>query len=152
MIKSPLKKQIIKFTVVGAIAALADLSFYYLLLQTLPEQVMTAFSNESIAKGLSFIIGTTVTYYLNKFWTWKKKGRSTRGLFKFLALYACSLIMNVAVNALLLYLLHNMAMLQNLPNKYLIAFIGAAGASAVVNFLGQKFWVFKTEKSVQEAI
>ena len=152
MIKSPLKKQIIKFTVVGAIAALADLSFYYLLLQTLPEQVMAAFSNESIAKGLSFIIGTTVTYYLNKFWTWKKKGRSTRGLFKFLALYACSLTMNVAVNALLLYLLHNMAMLQSLPNKYLIAFIGAAGASAVVNFLGQKYWVFKTEKSIQEAI
>ena len=117
MIKSPLKKQIIKFTFVGAVAALADLSCYYLFLQILPEQVMAAFSNESIAKAMSFVIGTTVTYYLNKFWTWKKKGRSARGLFKFLALYVCSLVMNVAVNSLLLYLLHHVAVLQNFPNK-----------------------------------
>jgi putative flippase GtrA len=152
MIKSPLKKQIIKFTFVGAVAALADLSFYYLFLQILPEHIIATFSNESIAKALSFVIGTTVTYYLNKFWTWRRKGRSTKGFLKFLALYACSLTMNVAVNALLLYLLHNFAALGDLPNKYLIAFIGAAGASAVVNFIGQKFWVFKTEEKVQQAI
>ena len=152
MIKSPLKKQIIKFTFVGAVAALADLSFYYLFLQILPEHILETFSNESIAKAMSFVIGTTVTYYLNKFWTWKKKGRSTRGFIKFLVLYACSLTMNVAVNALALYLLFNVPAFQVLPKKYLLAFICAAGASAVVNFLGQKFWVFKAEKAVQEAI
>lgn len=31
----------------------------------------------------------------------------------------------------------------DLPFKYLIAFVGATGMSAVVIFVGQKFWVFR---------
>jgi len=27
--------------------------------------------------------------------------------------------------------------------KYLVAFIGATGVSSIINFIGQKFWVFK---------
>src|SRR5688572_11201374 len=96
---SPLKGQIIKFTFVGAIAALADLSFYYFFLQVLPEFTWSSLSNEFLAKGLSFVIGTTVTYYLNKFWTWKKKGRSTRRILKFLGLYGVTLLINVGVNS-----------------------------------------------------
>ena len=144
---SPLRTQIIKFLSVGVVAALADLSFYYLFLHVLPEHILSTFSNEAIAKGLSFVIGTTVTYYLNKLWTWKKKGKSTRRFLKFLVLYGCSLFMNVSVNSILLYALYHFAPLVVLPNKYLIAFIGAAGASAVVNFVGQKFWVFKADKA-----
>lgn len=147
---SPLKTQLLKFIFVGAIAAIADLSFYYLFLQILPEYFWSLFSNESIAKALSFVIGTTVTYYLNKFWTWKRKDRSTKRFAKFLVLYAITLLMNVSVNSLLLYLFHQYSTFYNLPNKYLFAFIGAAGASACVNFIGQKFWVFKHSGEIEE--
>lgn len=150
MAKSSLKAQIIKFTFVGAVAALADLSFYYLFLQILPEFIWSSLNNETLAKGLSFIIGTTVTYYLNKFWTWKKKGRSTERVLKFLGLYAVTLLINVGVNSMLLYLFHYYQDFYNVPNKYLIAFVGAAGASACVNFIGQKFWVFKHSKNTEE--
>jgi len=37
--------------------------------------------------------------------------------------------------------------LIDLPNKYLIAFLGATCVSALINFAGQKFWVFKAEKN-----
>ncbi len=64
---------------------------------------------------------------------------------KFGALYGFSLVMNVAVNSSLLFLLHHFAHVVDLPGKYLIAFVGATGFSAVMNFLGQKFWVFKLD-------
>jgi putative flippase GtrA len=51
--------------------------------------------------------------------------------------------MNVVVNSSLLFILHHFAHIIDLPNKYFIAFIGATGFSAIMNFIGQKFWVFK---------
>lgn len=84
----------------------------------------------------------SVTYSLNKIWTWKKNDRSKKRIFKFSILYGISLVLNVIVNSVLLYLLHEYKSVIDLPYKYLFAFIGATGFSAVFNFTGQKFWVF----------
>jgi hypothetical protein len=35
-------------------------------------------------------------------------------------------------------------MLAEVPFKYFIAFAGATGFCATFNFLGQKFWIFKS--------
>lgn len=138
----PLKKQLIKFTLIGILAVLVDLTCYYIFLQILPENVLNTISNEAFAKTLSFLCGLSVTYSLNKLWTWKKKDRSKKRLIKFGVLYAFSLLLNVFTNSTLLYMLHEYKDLLNLPYKYFIAFVGATGVSAVFNFLGQKFWVF----------
>lgn len=148
MIKlSTFRLQVVKFGLVGVIAGVADLSFYYFFLQVLPEHFLNTFSNEAIAKAISFVIGTTIAYYLNKLWTWKKNDNSTLRFLKFLVLYGLSLLINVTVNSILLYLLHTYKGIVDLPFKYLIAFIGAAGASAVITFIGQKFWVFKSTET-----
>jgi putative flippase GtrA len=139
-----LNKQIIKFTIIGIIAVLVDLSFYFLFLNTFPEKIFTIVSNEAGAKTLSFLCGLIVTYTLNKYWTWKEKGRSGKRFMKFIALYGGSLLINVSVNSSLLFILHRFLWLQNLPYKYMIAFTGATGISALMNFVGQKFWVFKS--------
>tara|TARA_B110000046_G_C12849820_1_gene337247 strand:- start:538 stop:675 length:138 start_codon:yes stop_codon:yes gene_type:complete len=44
----------------------------------------------------------------------------------------------------MLDVLHNVELFKILYFKYLIAFITATGVSASLNFIGQKFWVFKT--------
>lgn len=140
-----LKKQVVKFTMIGVLAVLVDLSCYYLLLNLIPEKLFGFAPNESVAKSISFLCGMSVTYSLNKFWTWKKKDKSKSRMAKFVALYGFSLVMNVAVNSSLLFLLHYFSDVLDVPYKYFIAFIGATGFSAVMNFIGQKFWVFKGE-------
>ena len=137
-----LEKQVVKFAMIGVLAVLVDLTCYYLLLNLIPEKMLGFISNESIAKTISFLCGMSVTYTLNKIWTWKKRDSSKIRMVKFVSLYGFSLVMNVAVNAALLYLLHSFAYILDVPFKYFIAFIGATGFSAIMNFVGQKYWVF----------
>lgn len=138
-----LQKQLIKFAMIGVLAVLVDLVCYYILLNLLPEMVLNGIPNESVAKFCSFLCGMSVTYTFNKLWTWKKKDRSNLRMFKFTVLYGFSLGMNVASNSGLLKVLHEYSDILDLPFKYFIAFVGATGLSACINFIGQKFWVFK---------
>ncbi len=140
---SPLKKQLVKFTLIGLLAAMVDLSCYSLMLYVYPEKLFGLIPNEVMAKTTSFLAGLNVTYYFNKRWTWKKRDRSNIRLFNFTLLYGFSLIMNVSMNSFSLYVLYHAAVFSGLPYKYLIAFCSAAGASALVNFTGQRFWVFR---------
>jgi putative flippase GtrA len=67
-----LNKQLVKFTMIGVLAVLVDLACYYLLLNLFPEKMLGFASNESVAKTISFLCGMSVTYSLNKLWTWKQ--------------------------------------------------------------------------------
>lgn len=145
---SPLKKQLVKFTLIGLLAVSVDLLCYFIMLNTLPEKLFQTMGNEALSKSISFMCGMSVTYFLNKFWTWKKKDRSQKRLVKFVVLYGIALLINVGTNSALLYILHQYRNLVNLPFKYLIAFVGASGLSAAVSFMGQKFWVFKTSDTL----
>lgn len=136
------KKQVIKFGIIGVLAVLTDLVCYYLLLGVFPEKLFSFITNEVSAKTISFICGAVVTYNLNKLWTWRKKDSSKVRFAKFMVLYIASLAVNVATNSGLLFVLYKYQKLVDLPFKYLIAFVGATGLSAAMNFLGQKFWVF----------
>lgn len=143
---SPLKKQLVKFTLIGLLAVSVDLLCYFILLNTLPEKLFQTVGNEAVSKSISFMCGMTVTYFFNKFWTWKKKDRSQKRLVKFGLLYGIALLINVGTNSGFLYILHQYRNLVDLPFKYLIAFVGASGLSASVSFMGQKFWVFKSSE------
>lgn len=145
---SPLKKQLVKFTLIGLLAVSVDLLCYFILLNTLPEKLFQSIGNEALSKSISFMCGMTVTYFLNKFWTWKKKDRSHKRMVKFVFLYGIALLINVGTNSALLYILHQYRSFIDLPFKYLIAFVGASGLSASFSFMGQKFWVFKTSNTV----
>lgn len=139
------QKQLVKFAVIGVGAVLVDLCCYYILLNLLPEHLFQVMDNESVAKTISFLCGMTVTYTFNKKWTWRKNDRSNTRMVKFGSLYGFSLLMNVSTNAALLFLLQHFSYIIDLPFKYFIAFVGATGMAASINFLGQKFWVFKDQ-------
>ena len=147
----PLKKELIKFTLIGILAVLVDLGVYWTLLNILPEHVLAIISNEAFAKTISFLCGMVVTYSLNKLWTWKQRDRSNKRLVKFAVLYGVSLFLNVFTNSTVLYILEHNKDIYDVPYKYFIAFIGATGMSAIVNFAGQKFWVFRVREDEAKA-
>ena len=124
---SKTKKEIKRFIAVGLLAVGTDLSVYTILLN---------FLTHSPAKAVSFISGTVVAYLLNKYWTFEQKNKSFAEAARFAALYAATLGVNVAVNKISLMIL---------PLWIFFAFIAATGTSTILNFLGQKFWVFNRE-------
>lgn len=87
-----------------------------------------------MAKACSFLAGSLVAYVINKYWTFEQGGASHADVLKFGVLYASTLGANVAVNKLSLTVL---------PGVYALAFLAATGTSTVLNFIGQKYWVFK---------
>lgn len=118
------QKQLLKFVVSGVIAVGVDFGVYYLL---------NNYMDQNVSKGISFLTGSMVAYLMNKFWTFDTKEFSGIQLFRFFFLYATTLAINVMVNKGVL----------SLFNSVLFGFLCATGASTVLNFLGQKFWVFK---------
>lgn len=114
-----------RFLVAGFSAVGTDLAIYYLLLN---------FLDHSSAKAISFLSGTIVAFIINKYWTFEKKKKSLKEAASFLLLYLSTLVINVTVNKLSLSIL---------PGWVFFAFLAATGTSTVLNFIGQKWWVFK---------
>ena len=121
-----LRKEIPRFLVAGFSAVGTDMGIYYLLVRHLPY---------STSKAFSFLSGTCVAYVINKYWTFEKKEKSLAQVIKFFALYTVTLGANVGVNEVVLV---------SAPGSMLIAFLAATGTSTILNFTGQKWWVFKS--------
>ena len=121
---SQLKKELKRFLVAGFSAVGTDLVTYYLLLNIL---------DHDIAKAISFFLGTIVAFVINKYWTFEKYEKSYKEIFQFGLLYTVTLSANVFTNKIVL----------DYTSIVLLAFLIATGVSTVLNFLGQKFWVFK---------
>jgi putative flippase GtrA len=119
------KKEMGKYLVAGMLALLTDSVVYF---------VAFHFVSYSIAKSISFICGTCTAYFVNKYWTFEKKEKSVREAVRFATLYGTSFFVNVGINKLSLTLF---------PGFVLFAFLAATGSSTVLNFIGQKWWVFK---------
>ncbi|MEW9501056.1 GtrA family protein [Jeotgalibacillus marinus] len=123
--KHKVDTQIKRFMIAGFSAVTMDTLVYFLLVQLY---------SPSLSKVLSFLCGTLVAYLLNKFWTFKKNSHSLSEVLKFIILYTSTLVVNVSVNALCLIYI---------SSAKPIAFVIATGASTILNFTGQKWWVFK---------
>jgi len=125
---SRIRKEMSRFLVAGISAVATDMGTYYLFLITL---------NPVPAKALSFLSGSVVAYLINKYWTFEVSARSYREMCRFSLLYFSTLMANVGINKLTLNVL---------PKMVLVAFIAATATSTVLNFVGQKWWVFKKER------
>lgn len=121
---SKLKKELKRFLIAGFSAVGTDLLTYYILLN---------FLSHDLAKAISFLLGTTVAFIINKYWTFEKYDKSYKEVVQFTILYTLTLGANVITNKFILVQM----------DSILFAFLVATGVSTVLNFLGQKFWVFK---------
>lgn len=121
---SQIKKELKRFLVAGISAVGTDLVTYYILLNYL---------DTDISKGISFLLGTIVAFIINKYWTFEKKEKSYQEIMQFVILYTATLGANIVTNKFIL----------DIYNITLLAFLIATGVSTVMNFIGQKWWVFR---------
>ena len=119
-------KQILKFIGCAILATTTDLVVYYTLINFFPI---------SISKGLSYIMCACVAYMTNKRFTFKQKNTEPTQIKKFARLYTSTFFVNVGSNKIAFLIL---------PKATLICFMFAAFITMVSNFLGQKYYVFRT--------
>lgn len=117
--------QVGRFVVSGLLATASDALAYTLL--------QRAGLTPDPAKAGSFVVGTAVAFLLARFWTFAGAERRAGQGIAFAALYLTAFAVNVSANHLGLW--------AGLPG--VVAFVAATGCSTVLNFLGQKFVVFR---------
>lgn len=120
-------KEVFRFLIGGGSAVLTDWLSYRFLLNT----GITI----SAAKVVSYVLGAAVGFVINKFWTFESKQLKKSEILKYIILYACSAAANTCINNLVL----------SLFEISVLAFLVATGISTVINFIGQKFFVFRKE-------
>lgn len=130
--KSIKLKEVLRFLVGGGSAVLVDfLSYHFLMWLTAPMD---------LSKVISYIFGAIVGFIINKFWTFESKQFRPVEIFKYIILYAFSAGANTIVNHIVI----------SLFDISILAFFVATGVSTVINFFGQKFFVFHIKKEDSE--
>ncbi len=122
------KKEIIKFVIIGILTVTIDFTVYWI-----TENIL---SNLTFTKALGFISGTFFSFLANRKITFKKQGSPWIDLSKFILIYTCTLIVNIIINNNLL------KYLPGFKYKILFAFVIATSSSALLNFTGMKYFVF----------
>tara|TARA_B100000795_G_C22774604_1_gene429431 strand:+ start:164 stop:574 length:411 start_codon:yes stop_codon:yes gene_type:complete len=129
-----IKLEFAKFLVVGSLTVGFDFLVYLGLMSA-------AITTTDIAKLLGFLSGTIFAYVANRLWTFKSPNEVAiaSSLWRFSLLYSFTLLVNVAVNSFFLGFLNGK--IYQIQHAFLIA----TCLSALLNFLGMKYFVFKSE-------
>ena len=120
-----LHRQALRFLAVGAVTAVVDYVSYRLLLE-LGVPITPA-------KATGFVLGTTLSYLLNRAWTF---GAGDHAVGRFVALYVVTLVVNVGVNA------GAVAALASVPGRITLAWLLAQAVASALNFVGMRSYVF----------
>ena len=127
----------IKFLLVGGVATIADLVFFELLIGIIAGNLL-------IAKSISFLISVAMKYGGNKYWTFgnNHENKIQKEMFQFFLITLIALAIDLATFHYATALLGPQFGLS--PRLWTQAsVIMAALSSAVISFLGYKFFVFK---------
>ncbi|MQA08443.1 MAG: GtrA family protein [Pseudonocardiaceae bacterium] len=130
--------QVARFVLIGGFCAILDFSVY----QGLRALGMESAPWEDIARAISFIVGTTTAYFLNRKFTFSAGATGgAKQVGSFVLLYGVTFFVAVAVNRL---------MLQLLPVsewESTIAWVISQGTATAINFVMLKTVVFREPKA-----
>jgi putative flippase GtrA len=121
--------QLSRFVAIGALSALVDFGAYHLLL--------SAGTWVHGAKAISFILGTTTAYLLNRRFTFAASEGGRSRFAGFLLLYGTTFAINIGMNALML------AVLPEMEFKVSLAWVIAQGTATAINFVMLRTVVFR---------
>ena len=127
-----LRDQLVRFVVTGGLSAVVDFGLLVIL--------MWFGLGHQVAKALSFLAGTTTAYLINRRWTFRASP-SARRFFAVVTLYGLTFVLQVGLFSVLFEWLTD-AGLRRLVVQF-IAFVIAQGVATAVNFLVQRFVIFK---------
>lgn len=120
--------QLLRFGLVGGVAAIVDYGSYLLML-TFGVWV-------HLAKALAWFAGTLTAYLINRRWTFNGKGGA--GEFSsVMAIYGTTFAVQVGLNAVML------AVLPDAWWRITLAFVIAQGTATVINFAVQRWIIFR---------
>ncbi len=117
--------EIVRYILSGFAAFCVDCLAYFSLMQ---------FAEPLVSKAISFVMGSCVAYFCNKYWTFGKPMRSGAEVCRFVLLYLTTIAANVSVNQMLL----------GITDAFFFSYLTAASVSTILNYIGQKWWVFHT--------
>ena len=123
---SRLKREILRFLIVGGIAVAIDALLYYIILDF-------NLAIPAVSKRISFTTGAVWAYFANKYFTFLQSRIQFKEPFKFAIIYLIGFILNS--------LTHDLSF--HFDNSLILSFLLATGVSTVWNFIGQKWFVFK---------
>ena len=92
-----------------------------------------------ISTSLGFVVAFFVSFYLQKFWTFRDNGRDE--MLKQMMIYFIVGAVNMTLNASLMYWL-----VEKLSVWYLLSQVMVSGVIAIESFLIYKFVIFKKQK------
>lgn len=118
----------IKYTLAGGVATIANLISLYIFHDLFEIKIV-------IATSLSFMVAFIVSFFLQKFWTFKNKQRS---YIKQISYYLIINLVNFFANASLMVWLVN-----HLRVNYIISQILVSGGLGITSYLLYKYLVFK---------
>ena len=118
--------EIYKFIIIGIIAVCIDAFVYYLLGNF-------EFFSYPISKKISFICGAAFAFFFNRSYVFQIKHKNIKQILGFSILYLISFLCNAFSHDFVLNKL-------DIPA---VAFIFATAISTIINYLGQKFIIFK---------
>jgi putative flippase GtrA len=124
-----LAAQLGRFVAVGALSALVDFGGYHALL-ALGTWV-------HLAKAISFVLGTTTAYLLNRRFTFTATAGGSARFAGFVLLYGTTFVINIGMNALML------AVLPQMPFRTSLAWVIAQGCATAINFVMLRTVVFR---------
>ena len=122
-------RQFISYSMIGIISLLIDIIVYILLSEFF-------LISKSLSKIISFILASINSFLGNKIFTFKLKSYNFREPLKFILLYSVSLIANSSTHDFFL----------NVFDGFM-PFIIASIVSIIINFGGQKLWVFRNKNN-----
>lgn len=122
--------QLSRFAAIGVVSALVDFGVYLGLLE-LGTWV-------HLAKAISFILGTTTAYLLNRRFTFAASEGGKARFAGFVVLYGTTFAINVGMNALML------TVLPEISWRVPLAWVIAQGTATVINFVMLRTVVFRS--------
>lgn len=127
LIRARLTGEFIRFALVGVVNTGVSYLAYVILIE---------FGiGYQVSNVISYIIGMITSYILNKNWTFGIKERSRiRFLIRFVVVNIAALLVSLGIVSLMVEVMET--------NVYIGQLFAIAG-HMVVNFAGQKFWVFR---------
>lgn len=143
-------KQAAKFSLVGVFNTLVDYAVFYVMLSLFD-------ADKSISQIAATAVAMCGSYIVNKNWTFKAGGNTKSQIAKFIL----TNIVSMSCTIVFMNLFHDILSIHEWANA-LLSFVGmtfrldgdlgvmlckvaASFLSLVVNFLGNKFWVFAKE-------
>lgn len=135
MSKKIFDKTMIKFLIVGVINTLVGNGVMFLLYNL----CSAGYTLSTIA---NYVVGSIVSYFLNKYYTFNKKEKSAKELLRFIINIVVCYAVAYGLAKPLVYAVLSAATPSVKDN---LAMLAGSGIFIVLNYFGQRFFAFKTD-------